>query len=131
MRCEGKNRQGKRCGAFALLGKSRCAIHADSGRAAALARKRRRLTATPQSPLKKFLPPQTARDLRQLLATSLIEVRHDLLVLDPGTAKAIAHLASVFLRTVEIGDIEERLARLESQQQEQLDHYSMRGRSIV
>ncbi len=49
MQCKQKKQDGKRCGARALTGKNRCAIHAEPGKAAELGSKggRRRAVYRP------------------------------------------------------------------------------------
>ena len=51
-RCSAKKRSGKRCGAWAVTGKTQCALHADPKRAAELGSKRGRR-------MKFFVPDQT------------------------------------------------------------------------
>ncbi len=76
MQCQHQKRDGKRCRAAALTGQTRCAMHAQPGRAAELGSKggRRRAVSSPGD-LKEFPAPNTAADLRELLAESIIEIR--------------------------------------------------------
>ena len=86
MQCEHKKRDGKRCGARALTGQNRCAIHAHPGRAAELGSKGGRGRAVYRlGDLREFAAPKTAADLRELLAESIIEIRAG--KLDPRIAK--------------------------------------------
>jgi hypothetical protein len=51
--------------------------------------------------------------LKQLLATAMVELREGLVTLDPGTARALAHLAGTFVKTIESAEFESRLLALE------------------
>ena len=76
MQCQHKKRDGKRCGAAALTGQTRCAIHAEPGRAAEIGSKGgRRRSIYNLGDLRDFAAPKTAADLRELLAESIIEIR--------------------------------------------------------
>jgi hypothetical protein len=55
--------------------------------------------------------PQTAQDLTAFVAMTMTEVR--LARLDPRIANAISQLGGVFLRGLEVGDLEKRVAELE------------------
>ena len=83
MQCQHKKRDGKRCGASALKGQTRCAMHAQPGRAAEIGSKGgRRRSIYNLGDLREFAAPKTAADLRELLAESIIEIRAG--KLDPG-----------------------------------------------
>src|SRR5438445_5728229 len=114
MQCQKKKRDGKRCRAPALAGKKYCALHAEPGRAAALGRKGgcRRTVYSPDS-LKEFVAPQSAADLRDLLAESIIEIRAG--KLDPKVGNALGYLGTSLLRALEVSDTERRLDALEGQ----------------
>jgi len=114
MQCQKKKRDGKRCRAPALAGKKYCALHAEPGRAAALGRKGgcRRTVYSPDS-LKEFVAPQSAADLRDLLAESIIEIRAG--KLDPKVGNALGYLGTSLLRALEASDTERRLDALEGQ----------------
>jgi hypothetical protein len=60
MQCEHKKRDGKRCGARALIGQKRCAIHSQPGRAAELGSRggRRRTVYSSAGDLKDFKAPR-------------------------------------------------------------------------
>jgi hypothetical protein len=62
MQCPDKKRDGQRCGAPALTGQTRCAMHAQPGRAAELGSNggRRRAICSPGE-LREFETPKTAR----------------------------------------------------------------------
>jgi len=113
MQCQSKKRDGGRCGARALVGKKHCALHWEPGRAAALGSKggRRRTVYNPEN-LKEFQPPQTAAELRALLAQSIIEIRNG--NLDPKLANSISYLGTGFLRALEVCDLENRVLALET-----------------
>jgi hypothetical protein len=118
MQCRHKKRDGKRCGAPALTGQTRCAMHAQPGRAAELGSKGgRRRAAYGPGDLKDFAAPKTAADLRELLAESIIEIRAG--KLDPRIANALGYLGASYLRALELSDIEKRLDALEGTQQTQ------------
>jgi hypothetical protein len=83
-----------------------------SGRANELGSKggHRRRIYNPDN-LKVFPPPQTAADLRDLLAQSIIEIRSG--KLDPKLANSISYLGTGFMKALEVSDTERRLAVLE------------------
>ena len=114
MQCQKKKRDRKRCGAPALARKNYCALHAEPGRAAALGRKGgcRRTVCSPDS-LKEFVAPQSAADLRDLLAEAIIEIRAG--KLDPKVGNALGYLGTSLLRALEASDTERRLDALEGQ----------------
>lgn len=115
MQCKHKKRDGERCGAHALIGQARCAMHAQPGRAAELGSKGgRRRALYSASDLREFAAPQTASDLRDLLAESIIEIRAG--KLDPRVANALGYLGTSYLRALEVSDVEARLAALEANQ---------------
>jgi hypothetical protein len=91
-----------------------------SGRAAELGSKggRRRAFFRPAD-LKDFAPPNSAADLRDLLAQSIIEIR--LGKLDPKLANSISYLGVGFLRALEVSDLENRLRALEAQKEGGID----------
>jgi len=114
MKCRAKNKAGKPCSAPAVGETNRCVMH--SGRAAELGSKggRRRAACSPED-LKEFAAPQSAADLRDLLAQSIIEIRTGRL--DPKLANSISYLGSGFLRAIEVSDLESRLAALEGRRE--------------
>lgn len=118
MQCEHKKRDGRQCKAPALTDKTRCALHAEPGRAAELGSRggRRRAVYSPGN-LKDFAAPKTAADVRELLAESMIEIRHG--KLDPRVANALGYLSASYLRALEVSDLEERFSALERTQQMQ------------
>lgn len=115
MQCEHKSEDGKRCGAAALKAKTRCSLHADPGRAAALGSKGgrgRRRSVFKAGDLREFAAPKSAADLRELVAESIIEIRAG--KLDPRIANALGYLGGSYLRALEVSEIESRLDALEA-----------------
>jgi hypothetical protein len=58
-------------------------------------------------------PPKTARDVRDALACTMVQV-HDR-KMDAKTANALAYVATSLLRAIEVSDLESRLMTLEEQ----------------
>ncbi|SRR5579862_6166514 len=115
MQCEHKSEDGKRCGAAALKAKTRCSLHADPERAAALGSKGgRRRSVYRAGDLREFAAPKTAADLRDLLAESIVEIRAG--KLDPRVGNALGYLGASYLRALEVSEIESRLDALETSQ---------------
>jgi hypothetical protein len=118
MQCEHKKRDGNRCKAPALNEKTRCALHAEPGRAAELgSRGGRRRAVYGVGNLKDFAAPKTAADVCELLAESMIEIRHG--KLDPRLANALGYLSASYLRALEVSDLEARFNALECMQRVQ------------
>ncbi len=118
MQCQRRKRAGGRCGAPALTGQAYCAMHAQPGRAAELGSLGgRRRAVYSLGKLKDFAAPKTAADVRELLAESMIEIRHG--KLDPRVANALGYLSASYLRALEVSDLEARLNALELTQQVQ------------
>jgi hypothetical protein len=118
MQCQHQKRDGKRCRAAALKLQTRCAIHAQPGRAAEIGSKGgRRRAVYCSGDLKDFAAPKTAADLRELLAESIIEIRAG--KLDPKLANALGYLGASYLRALEVSDVEDRLDALELTQRMQ------------
>ena len=118
MQCEHKKRDGSQCKAPALTEKTCCALHAEPGRAAELGRRgRRRRAVYSAGDLKDFAAPKTAADVRDLLAESMIEIRHG--KLDPRVANALGYLSASYLRALEVSDLEARFSALERTQRTQ------------
>ena len=94
MKCRAKNKAGQPCGAPAVGETDRCLLH--SGKAAELGSKggHRRSVFNPEQ-LKDFAPPNSAADLRALLAESIIEIRSG--KLDPKLANSISYLLIIWL----------------------------------
>ena len=60
---------------------------------------------------RRMAAPQTAADLRDLLAESIIEIRAG--KLDPKVANELGYLGTSLLRALEVADVERRLDLLE------------------
>jgi hypothetical protein len=116
-RCSAKNRNGKACGAWALAGADKCALHTDPERAAQMGAKNGRRMALSQPQAERMEPPQTARDVRVALARTMAEVHAR--QIDTRTANALAYLATSLLRAIEVSDVEKRLDDLEGTQRMQ------------
>jgi hypothetical protein len=70
----------------------------------------RRRVFNPES-LAPLETPQTAQDVTRFIATTMTEVR--MARLDPRIANALGQLGTVFLKGLELGDLERRVAALE------------------
>jgi len=91
-----------------------CPIHADPSRASAMGRKSgkaRRYVVDPEELLPVLPVPQTEQDVRKALG----QVMSDLTArrVDARVASALAYVANVMLRAIEVADFEERMSRLE------------------
>jgi hypothetical protein len=108
-------RNGEHCKAAALSGQSRCAFHAQPGRAAELGRRGgERRTIFPLRDLKKFPPPRTAVDVLEVVAVTLTDVRTG--DIDAKRANCISALAAVLFRVIETASLEARVTALETNQ---------------
>jgi hypothetical protein len=113
-KCSAKTKAGKRCRAAA--GKDGlCALHADPkiavemGRRSGQARRTRELLAQEWAELS---PPRTADEVRVALAGFISDVRGRRL--DTKVAGTLGYLANVLLKSIDVSDVEARLAALES-----------------
>jgi hypothetical protein len=70
----------------------------------------RRRVFSPEN-LAQLETPQTAQDVTRFIATTMTEVR--MARLDPRIANALSQLGGVFLRGLELGDLERRVSELE------------------
>jgi len=117
LRCEAKTRDGTPCKARPNSGGAFCTFH-DPQRAAAQAAGRQeggRRRSQPRLALPAELPDLTVADVRDvcpLLSDTINRVRKGFL--DPRIANTIGYLAGVLIRAFEVGDIAERIARLEA-----------------
>jgi hypothetical protein len=115
--CRVRKRDGTACAARPLPGKTCCFFHDPAG-AAALAEARReggRRRSFPKTVLPADLPDvtvQTVADVAPLLSATISQVRKGLL--DPKIASTVGYLASVLIKAFEVGQIQERIARLEA-----------------
>jgi hypothetical protein len=111
-RCGNTNRSGKRCGAWSIKGKDKCALHLDPERASRLGSKRVRKGGQQPEPLTALMsPPKSASDVRDALAAAMAQV-HDQ-KMNTKTANALAYVATSLLRAIELSDLENRLLALE------------------
>ena len=113
-KCNAKTTAGKPCRAAAVKG-GLCSLHADPkiavemGRKSGQARRTKDLLDQERAELS---PPRTAQEVRVALGEFLADVRSRRL--DPKVAGTLGYLANVLLRSIEIADVEARLAALES-----------------
>jgi hypothetical protein len=120
--CSAKKENGKRCGAWAVTGKMRCALHLDPGLAAKMGAKHGRKTlptVDPHEPTtgseKAADLPKTANQVRDVLAETIVGIRGR--KVDTRTANALAYVATSLLRAIEVSELEERLQALESRKE--------------
>lgn len=102
-RCSSWNRSGKRCGAWALTGATRCALHSDPRRAAQLGSKHgcRRSSRLGTDPIAlPYKPLKTMGDVSELLEETINRVRQG--TLDLRSANTIGFLASVQMKTITV-----------------------------
>jgi len=112
MKCRAERKAGGRCTRAALRGTQKCFLHT-AGRAAQAGQRgglRRRIFDP--SNLVALDVPKSAEDLALWIATTMNECR--LARLDPRVANSLGQLGQVFLRALETGDLERRVAALES-----------------
>ena len=95
--CSAKNTGGKRCGAWAVIGQGKCALHLDPERASKLGSKHGRGAVLPSQPnAAPIEPPKTAGDVRDALANTMAQVHSR--KMDTRTANALAYVATSLLR---------------------------------
>lgn len=116
-KCEFKKKNGERCGADVQTGRSLCVFH-DPARAAD-GQRARRAGGVNRSQRAVVLPEDTPehplsgpKDVADLLAHSINQLRRG--QLDLRIANGIGYLASILLRALEQGPMEERLTELEA-----------------
>jgi hypothetical protein len=113
-RCSAKNRNGKRCGAWAVTGGNKCALHLDPGLAAKMGSKHGRRTTFPPARDASGLarrPLKSIGDVSDLLEETINRVRRG--PFDLRAANAIGFLAGTLLKALD-QRLEERLAHLEA-----------------
>ena len=111
--CKARTNAGESCKAVAVK-KGFCALHADPRRAAELGRKSgkvRRSRYSNEQPQSELAPPQTVQEVRNVLGQFISDVRAGRL--DPKLATTLGYLATVLLKSIEVVNVEERLAVLE------------------
>ncbi len=100
-RCSAQNRNGKRCGAWAVTGATECALHSDPGRAAQLGArhggrvKARSVSEVPALPHRSL---KSAGEVCEMLEETINSVRQG--VLDIRTANTIGFLAGIQLKAL-------------------------------
>jgi len=116
-KCEFQKKNGSRCGADAQSGKNLCVFHDPHN--ASEGRRARRAGGIARSQPAVVLPQETPdhplsniADVSSLLADSINRLRRG--QLDPRVANGVGYLASILLKALESGRIEERLAHLEA-----------------
>jgi hypothetical protein len=100
-RCSAKNRSGKRCGAWAVTGATKCALHADPERAAELGSKTGRRVKFRPRPDALDLPPRplkSTEEVCELLEETINLVRRG--SLDVRAANSIGVLAGIHLKAL-------------------------------
>ena|SRR5215471_5882526 len=112
-RCKAMTKAGSSCAAPAIRGGEFCSLHSDPGRAAQLGRKggmgKRHVY---ENNGKEVAVPQTASDVKNLLAETMAEIRSG--KVDPKLGTTLGYLGTSLLKAIETSDIERRLARLEA-----------------
>jgi hypothetical protein len=114
-RCSAKNRNGKRCGAWAVRGATQCALHSDPERAAEMGSKHgRRATFRSRPDVLDFphRPLKSIGEVIELLEETINRVRRG--PFDLRSANSIGFLAGILLKAIDSGRIEDRLAHLEA-----------------
>lgn len=115
MQCSAQTVGGTRCRAMAVHGSEVCHLHSQPGRAAVLGAMGGKGGAVVRArDLKQFRPPSTAQELQKLLAQTIVDVRTN--ALDPRSANSIAVLSGALIRSLEAGELEQRIQRLEERQ---------------
>ena len=74
--------------------------------------KARRARESREQPSPELSPPQTAKEVRTALGQFIFDVRARRL--DPRVAGTLGYLANVLLKSIEVSDVEGRLAALEN-----------------
>ena len=112
--CKATTNTGARCRAIAVKG-GLCPLHADPQRAAEMGRKSgkaRRNRNSWEVPSAEIPPPQSAREIRSALGQFISDVRARRL--EPKVATTLGYLANVLLKSIEVSELEDRLAALEA-----------------
>jgi hypothetical protein len=115
-KCRFRKKNGGKCDADAQTGKEVCVFH-DPDQSATV-RRARRAGGIKRSRPAAVLPPDTpgvtlqnASDVSALINGSINQLRRG--QLDPRVANSVGYLASVLLRSMEQGLMEQRISRLE------------------
>ena len=111
-KCQARTKAGRQCAAPAKRGLPFCSLHAEPGRASELGRRGGLRNRHTYSEDRKEVPiPDSATDVKRLLAESMAEVRGGRM--DPKLGTTLAYMGSSLLKAIETADIEVRLTRLE------------------
>ncbi len=111
--CNAKTKVGRPCAAPAVKGGRFCSLHADPYRAAELGRRGgARNRHAYENDGREVAAPQTASDVKDLLAETMAEIRAG--KMDPKLGTTLGYLGTSLLKAIEISDIEQRLAKLEA-----------------
>src|SRR5271167_4598110 len=115
-KCQAKTKAGRQCAAPPVRGCALCALHSDPNRAAELGRKGGvRNRKVYDCEVRKVSVPESAGDVTRMLAESMAEVRAG--KMDPKLGSTLGYLGMALLRAFEVADFEERLERLEEQEE--------------
>jgi hypothetical protein len=118
-RCLAKNSNGKRCGAWAVIGKVKCALHLYPERAAQMGSKHGSRAVHPlHLDAVPVASPKTAGDVRDLLANTMSQVHSR--KMDVRIANSLAYISTSLLRALEVSDLERRLEALEQAQKSEV-----------
>jgi hypothetical protein len=115
--CSARRADGSPCAATAMAGHEHCMFHnpemseqrASGRRQGGAARSQPRAVLNPDETMQRV---RTIGDLRDLLADTINDVRTGRL--DPRVANTVGYLSSVLVRVLEAGELEDRLAAVES-----------------
>jgi len=89
-----------------------CFFHSDPKKAAELGRKGgSRNRHTYETPLQPVAAPESAGDVKRMLAETMAEIRAGRM--DPKLGSTLGYLGTALLRAFEVADFEQRLERLE------------------
>jgi hypothetical protein len=112
-KCRAATKAGRQCAAPAVRDGIYCALHNDPDRAAQLGRKGGANNRKGyESNQREITPPQNARDVKNLLAETMAEIRPG--KVDPKLGTTLGYLGTSLLKAIETSDIEERLEKLEN-----------------
>jgi hypothetical protein len=108
--CGAKTKTGDRCKAAAVEN-GLCAFHADPKRAAQLGRLGGQKNRRQRTGARHTRPPQTAKEIKEILAETMVGVQSG--QLNPKIGSVIAYMGSALLKAIETTEMEERLQALE------------------
>ena len=111
VRCKATTSSGGRCKAKPHKD-GLCFFHSDPKKAAELGRKGgRRNRHTYKTPLQPVAVPESAGDVKRILAETMADIRGGRM--DPKLGSTLGYLGMGLLRAFEVADFEQRLERLE------------------